>query len=78
MTLTLAATAATLVWLAGYVAACMFWPFAACTRCTGSGKRRSPSGKAWRPCRRCKGSGSRLRFGRKVGNYLARTGGDAR
>jgi DnaJ-class molecular chaperone len=55
----------------GYVIACAFWPFAACRRCTGSGKRRSPSGKAWRKCRRCRGSGERLRTGRRVWNYFA-------
>jgi hypothetical protein len=45
-----------------YVVACSIWPYTACGRCDG-GKRRSPSGKAWRSCPRCKGSGKRRRFG---------------
>lgn len=59
------------VWAVGYFVACRIWPFAACLRCSGSGRRRSPSGRAWRPCRRCKGSGTRLRTGRRVWNWLA-------
>lgn len=78
MTPTLAATATVMVAVAGYLIACWLFPFAACFRCEGSGKKRSSSGRAWRRCRRCKGTGSRLRFGRKVGNWLARTGEDAR
>jgi hypothetical protein len=31
----------------------MVWPYTSCPACNGSGKSRSPSGKAWRPCRRC-------------------------
>lgn len=72
--LTLAAIAAA-VW---YLIACWWFPFAACRWCEGGGKKRSSSGRAWRKCWRCKGTGSRLRFGRKVGNWLARTGEDAR
>jgi hypothetical protein len=49
-----------------YLAACAWWPFIACHRCDGTGKRRSPSGKAWRPCRRCDGSGKAVRLGRQV------------
>jgi hypothetical protein len=52
--------------LAGYLVVCAVWPFAACRWCGGSGKHRSPSGKAWRPCRRCRGSGRRVRLGRRV------------
>lgn len=52
--------------VAVYVAACAFWPFAACRRCSGTGKRRSPSGKAWRPCGRCTGTGRQVRVGRRV------------
>jgi hypothetical protein len=47
-----------------YSLACAVWPFRACRRCAGSGKLRSPSGKAWRPCGRCNGKGRKLRFGR--------------
>lgn len=50
----------------GYVLACAVWPYASCPRCHGSGKRRSPSGKAWRPCRRCGGTGRRVRIGRRL------------
>jgi hypothetical protein len=37
------------VWLADYVLACAFRPFAACRRCDGTGKLRSPSGRRGRP-----------------------------
>jgi hypothetical protein len=57
----------------GYVLACAFWPFAACRRCEGAGKRRSPSGRAWRYCRHCHGTGARLRTGRRAWNYFRRT-----
>ena len=60
-----------------YVIACAIWPFAACSRCKGAAKFRSPSGKAWRTCRRCKGSGARLRYGRHAWNYLRRTSANA-
>ncbi|GAA2850178.1 hypothetical protein GCM10010472_04040 [Pseudonocardia halophobica] len=49
-----------------YVAACAWWPFMACRRCLGTGKKRSPSGKAWRPCPRCGGNGRRVRLGRRI------------
>lgn len=63
--------AATIVLLiVGYLLACWIWPFAACRRCDGDGKFRSPSGKAWRPCRKCRGTGARLRIGRRVWNYI--------
>ena len=62
-----------LVVAVGYVIACALWPFAACHGCSGSGKSRSPSGKAWRPCRRCKGTGARVRVGRRL--WAAWTGG---
>lgn len=55
-----------LVAAAGYVAACAWWPFAACRWCRGTGRSRSPSGRAWRPCWRCGGDGRRVRFGRRV------------
>jgi hypothetical protein len=53
-----------------YVGACAWWPFAACRWCRGTGKKRSLSGKAWRPCRRCGGNGTRVRFGRRVYEVL--------
>lgn len=56
-----------------YALACRIWPFAACRRCTGSGKRRSPSGKAWRDCPRCKGTGKRLRIGWRIANHANKT-----
>jgi hypothetical protein len=46
------------VWVVGYVITCAVWPYRRCGRCEGTGKRRSPSGKAWRPCRRCEENGS--------------------
>lgn len=50
----------------GYALACWLWPFTAHGRCNGTGKLRSPSGKAWRTCRGCKGSGRKLRIGRRL------------
>lgn len=60
---------AVLAALTVYAAACRWWPYAACRRCSGEGKLRSPSGRAWRKCPRCKGSGARLRIGRRILNY---------
>lgn len=54
-----------------YLLACAVWPFAACRWCSGSGKKRSPSGKAWRSCGRCDGSGKRVRFGRRIYEALS-------
>jgi DnaJ-class molecular chaperone len=59
--------------IAAYTAACAFFPYMACKRCDGSGKYRSPSGKAWRPCGRCDGSGRRIRLGRLVWELGRRT-----
>lgn len=55
-----------------YVIACVIWPFAACRRCDGAGKHRSPSGKAWRTCKRCRGTGARIRIGRKAWTALTK------
>jgi hypothetical protein len=59
-----------LLWLAGYAVACWAWPFARCKKCSGSGTRKSPTGRAFRICKRCKGSGRRIRTGRRVFNRL--------
>ena len=67
----LLAAVAVMVWTAAYAAACAFWPFANCRRCDGSGKRRSPSGRAFRTCPRCRGTARRLRTGRRVFNWLS-------
>lgn len=67
--------AAGLIWFAGYLLACRFWPFKACRKCNGTGKIRSPSGRAWRKCRRCKGTQARLRWGRHVLDYVKSTKG---
>ncbi|GID26822.1 hypothetical protein [Paractinoplanes brasiliensis] len=61
-----------------YAAACWIWPFKACRKCDGSGKRRSPSGRAFRLCRRCTGTGRRLRAGRWIYNHLSNRRRDAR
>jgi hypothetical protein len=53
-----------------YAVQCWWWPFAACRKCEGVGKFRSPSGRAWRRCRRCKGSGERVRIGRRLWTWL--------
>ncbi|GGL16348.1 hypothetical protein [Mangrovihabitans endophyticus] len=62
----------------GYAAACWIWPFKHCRRCHGTGKRRSPSGRAFRHCRRCEGTGRRLRAGRWIYNRLSGIRRDAR
>jgi hypothetical protein len=49
-----------------YGLACAIWPYAACGRCEGAGKIRSPGGKAWRACPRCHRTGERLRWGRRL------------
>ncbi len=61
---------AALVWTAGDLLACWIWPFGTCRACHGTGKRRSPSGRAFPACRRCDGDGARLRVGRHLINYL--------
>ncbi|SNY58212.1 hypothetical protein [Paractinoplanes atraurantiacus] len=79
---TLAATATSTAGLTGllclalviatvcYSIGCWFWPFGDCRRCKGTGKRRSPIGRAFGLCRRCDGEGRRLRVGRRVINDL--------
>lgn len=54
----------------GYGLGCWIWPFGACRRCKGTGKRRSPFGRAFGLCRRCGGDGRRLRVGRRIINSL--------
>ena len=54
----------------GYGLGCWLWPFGACRRCHGSGKRRSPFGRSFGLCRRCGGDGRRLRIGRRIINEL--------
>ncbi|MCO8276512.1 hypothetical protein M1L60_38640 [Actinoplanes sp. TRM 88003] len=53
-----------------YGIGCWLWPFGACRKCDGSGKRRSPFGRAFGLCRRCHGDGRRLRIGRRILNNL--------
>jgi hypothetical protein len=76
-TLVTVATVALFGWAALYALGCWIWPFASCRRCAGSGKRRSPSGRAWRRCKRCKGSGARVRLGRRLYNAARRRARDA-
>jgi hypothetical protein len=54
----------------GYLFGCWIWPFGACGRCKGTGKRRSPFGRAFGLCRRCDGTGRTLRIGRRILNAL--------
>lgn len=56
----------------GYLLTCAVWPFGACRRCQGTGKLRSPIGRAWRQCRHCDGTGQRIRLGRHIWNHIAR------
>ena len=62
----------------GYSLACWIWPFKACRRCEGSGKKRSPSGRAFRLCRRCYRTGRRLPAGRWIYNRLSGVRRDSR
>jgi hypothetical protein len=58
---------------AWYVAACIRSPFPRCVRCNGAGFNKYTITE----CPRCHGTGHRLRTGRHVYNYLARTYRDA-
>lgn len=60
--------AALVLLTAAYLASCRIWPYAACGRCNGSGKSKSPSRKAFRNCPRCKGTSRRERTGTKFLN----------
>jgi len=60
------------VLLAVYAAACAVWPFTSHGRCNGSGKLRSPGGRAWRRCPGCRGTGTKLRVGRRLFNSTRR------
>ena len=55
------------LWAAGYLAACVYWPFKPCRRCDGTARLRSPSGRAWRRCPR---TGHRIRTGRRVFDWI--------
>lgn len=60
-----------------YLAACWIWPFRRCRWCKGTGRSRSPTGRAWRECRHCRGTGAKVRAGRKAwtrGKRLHRAG----
>ena len=41
---------ATVLVTIGYALGCWLWPFGACRRCKGTGKRRSPFGRAIWAC----------------------------
>ncbi len=57
--------------LALCAAACWWWPFTSHSRCSGTGKLRSPGGKAWRRCPSCRGTGTKLRIGRRLFNAFS-------
>ncbi|WP_204289564.1 hypothetical protein [Microbispora amethystogenes] len=63
---------AALVWVLGYAAACAATPFGRCRRCEGHGKTITPNGRVRRWCRHCDATGLRLRWGRRLFNYLRR------
>jgi len=54
------------VWALGYLLACWWWPYTGHRRCGGTGKLRSPSGRAFRSCPGCGGTGRVLRAGRRL------------
>jgi hypothetical protein len=68
--LPLLASLAAVGYAAYYLLACAAFPFGNCRLCRGSGKRRSPTGRAFRWCRWCHGTGYRLRIGRRVWNFI--------
>ncbi|MBF8185680.1 hypothetical protein ITP53_07995 [Nonomuraea sp. K274] len=49
---------------------CAATPFGACRHCHGVGKTLKPNGHLKRWCHRCDGTGLRLRWGRRLFNYL--------
>lgn len=57
-----------------YLIHCRLWPFAACWKCEGEAKFRSPSGRSFRLCPRCDGSGMRKRVGRHLLDYFTKRG----
>lgn len=57
---------AVLLLLAAYGTVSWVWPLRRCRSCKGTGRSRSPTGKAWRKCGRCAGSGDRLRAGARL------------
>lgn len=61
-----------------YLALVAVWPFKTCRRCRGTGKVRSPVGRAVRRCPRCAGSGLRLRAARRAWNHLTRLHRDSK
>jgi hypothetical protein len=61
----------------GYAFTCWLWPFKACRRCHGTGRRKSILGRIYRLCRRCHGEGLRLRTGRQIANHLRQLHRDA-
>jgi hypothetical protein len=62
----------------GYALTCAVWPFAACRRCHGTGRLRSPLGRAYRLCPRCNRTGLRLRIGRRIYNHVRSLSRDSR
>jgi hypothetical protein len=71
------ASLAALALTVSYALTCITWPFGPCRRCDGAGKFKSSLGRLYRHCRRCQGTGLRLRYGRRLWNYLARLNRDA-
>ncbi len=63
---------AALLWALGYAAACAAAPFGRCPRCKGKGKTLKPNGHTRTWCRHCDATGLRLRWGRRLFNYLRR------
>ncbi len=61
-----------LVLAAGYLLTSWWWPYRAHRRCRGTGKLRSPAGRAFRSCPGCGGTGRVLRVGRRLFNATSR------
>jgi hypothetical protein len=62
------------LWFAVYLIQCWHWPFAACWMCKGNPRKHQNSRrKAWRYCRWCKRTGERLRIGRRIWAYFAKS-----
>ncbi|GAA1021479.1 hypothetical protein Aple_073610 [Acrocarpospora pleiomorpha] len=61
-----------LAWALFYTVACIVAPFSQCRDCGGIGKTLYGFRRRPRPCRLCACTGLRLRWGRRLWNYLHR------
>jgi len=70
VTLFLIIVAAVILWLGSLYC----WPFAPCTKCSGSGRNAGSNRQRFGDCARCGGSGRRQRFGSRAVHRSVRGG----